>query len=75
MGFLENTQENKIMKTILLITSKQSGEVFPFATLTAFFESYPKYLNEYSAITTALSRKKIPFEDEQFKIERKKIIR
>lgn len=65
------------MKSILLITKKQTVETTPFATLSAFFKTNPQYGNPPTKgrIEETLSRKKIAFEDEFFKIERKKVVR
>ena len=65
------------MKTILLITNKESGEVKPYSTLTVFLEENPQYKEKPypSRFEENLSRKKTAFEDEFFKIERKRIVR
>ena len=63
------------MKTILLITNKESGEVEPYSTLSPFLRDYPQYEKRIDSINDYLSRKKTAFEDEFFKIERKKVVR
>ena len=63
------------MKTILLITNKESGEAQPYSTLPVFFRDFPQYKKRVDSINDYLSRKKIAFEDEIFKIERKRVVR
>lgn len=63
------------MKSILLITNKKSGEVKPYSTLPVFFRDFPQYEKRVDSINDYISRKKTAFEDDCFKIERKKIIR
>ena len=63
------------MKTILLVTNKESGEVKTYSTLTPFLRDYPQYKKRIDSINDYLSRKKTAFEDEFFKIERKKVVR
>ena len=63
------------MKTILLVTNKQSGEVKPYSTLPVLFRDFPQYEKRVDSINDYLSRKKTAFEDDFFKIERKKVVR
>ena len=63
------------MKTILLITKKESGEVQPYSTLPVFFRDYPQYEKRVDSINDYLSRKKTAFEDDFFKIECKEVLR
>ena len=63
------------MKTILLITNKESGEVQPYSTLPVFFRDFPQYEKRVDSINDYLSRKKTAFEDEFFRIERKNVVR
>lgn len=63
------------MKTILLVTNKESGEVFPYSTLPVFFRDFPQYEKRIDSINDYLSRKKTAFEDEFFRIERKQVVR
>ena len=46
------------MKTIVLVTNKQSGEVLPYSTLSPFLRDYPQYEKRIDSINDYLSRKK-----------------
>jgi len=60
---------------IILLTKKQNGETECFSTLKPFFEKYPEYEKNRDNINTYLSRKKIYFETDEIKIERKQVQR
>lgn len=59
---------------IILFTNKQTRVSTPYSSLKPFFRDNPKFKKYKENITTYLSRKKHPFENEFIKIERIKIV-